>query len=76
MTMNMRRGLTRVGPPEGKSEKDFVRAFRRKPNEIQFHVGGYRELIWYTDHLGQPQRLDVIFDAGRRFVRISYRVGC
>ena len=73
--MSVGTGLRRLGDPRGKTERQWVVAMRRSPNEIRDLDDGTRLLRWCSGRYLR-QHIDVVFDRQHLFVEISRRYQC
>jgi hypothetical protein len=71
--MSLKHGLEKLGPMDGKSEKDFVDAIGRKPVSISDQPGGNR-LLQRRSGRYRIQRIAVLFvGITHKFVKVSSR---
>lgn len=71
--MSLKAGLEKLGPMDGKTEKDFVEAIGRKPVAISQMPGGKRLLQWRSGRYRIP-RIAVVFDGTtHQFLSVSSR---
>ncbi len=73
--MSVGSGLRRLGDPHGKTERQWVTAMRRCPNEVRDLDDGTRLLRWRSGRYLR-QHIDVVFDRQHLFVEISNRYQC
>jgi hypothetical protein len=71
MAWSLRMGLQRLGPMEGKTEKDFQNALG-KPQMISSIAQGQRFLQWRSGTFLR-RSIGVVFDANHRFVKVASR---
>ena len=73
--MSVIAGLRRLGDPRGKTERQWIAAMKRAPNEISDLADGNRLLEWHSGHYVR-QHIAVVFDRRHLFVEISHRYQC
>ena len=73
--MSVGSGLRRLGDPTGKTERQWIAAMKRSPNEIEDLDDGNRLLLWHSGHYLR-QHIAVVFDRQHLFVKIRHRYQC